>query len=297
MVAIKQTREEDSAQAVPACLMDLPDECLLEIAHFVGALGTRWLASMRAASRRLERVCGEPDLWRSVFRARAGAPLGTPVHRLRPSAWADEPWWVSARRVARPLDIRSGCVSLSVQSVWTGAFDPRDGIAVWAASHDTEGVVSCRHGPLAAVQRVVAHYATHRTQCHVWLAEPVDTDGGGSCGSDGRLSGGRVLWRPLRLMHAFNAAETITIPWNWWWALVSSTRPMAPDAPLRAHFIVIDLWWIDPSDRTGDVPRCVAAAHRDASPSYDGSRGAHPWYEADFALRHVVGCACGHRPT
>lgn len=291
--APSRTEEEETS----TCLMDLPDECLVEIARFVGAIGTRWLAAMRTASRRLERVCSEPDLWRNVFARQVGAPAGTPTHRLRPLAWAAEPWWVSARRVGRPLEIVSGCVSLSVQSVWTDAFDPHDGVAVWAAAYDGDGAVSCRHGPLAAVRRVIANYAAHRTQCHVWLATPVVADdpcgdaivvGGGIK----QLSGGRVLWRPLRLVHAFNAAETIVIPWDWWWALVPPAGSTPPDAPLRAHFIVIELWWIDPSDRTGDVPRCVAFAHKNSSPSCDGTRGAHPWYEADFALRHVVGCTC-----
>lgn len=304
MTETAQPRESTVGQTpsragTSTCLMDLPDECLVEIARFVGALGTRWLAAMRAASGRLERVCSEPDLWRDVFARQVGAPPCTPTHRLRPPAWAAEPWWVSARRVGRPLEIVSGCVSLSVQSVWTSAFDPRDGVAVWAASHDGDGAVSCRHGPLAAVRRVIANYATHRSQCHVWLATPVDTASDRPNDSAGRekLSGGRALWRPLRLVHAFNAAESIAIPWDWWWAVVSPTDPMPPDAPLRGHFIVIDLWWIDPSDRAGNVPRCVASAHRDASPSCDGARGTHPWYEADFALRHVVGCACPDRPA
>nr|UDO48085.1 hypothetical protein [Pandoravirus massiliensis] len=282
----------------PTCLMDLPDECLVEIARFVAATGVRGLAAMRAASRRLERVCSEPELWRDVFARQVGAPANTPAYRLRPPSWAEEPWWVSARRVGRPLDIVSGCVSLSVRSVWTNAFDPRSGVAVWATSHDAASAVACSHRPLAAVHQVIGNYATHRTQCHVWLATPIDSgddagaNRGASSGGGEKLSGGRVLWQPLRLVHAFNAAESIVIPWDWWWALVPCAAPMAPDAPLRAHFIVIDLWWIDPSDRTGDVPRCVASAHRETAPSRDGTRGAHPWYEADFALRHTAKCAC-----
>ncbi|AGO83647.2 hypothetical protein psal_cds_164 [Pandoravirus salinus] len=272
-------------------LLDLPDECLVEIARLVGIVGgVASLGALCATSARLARVGGDVCVWREIFAHQAGAPPGIRHDRLRPQAWADEPWSVSARRMARPLEILSGTVSLSVRSVWSDAFDPREGVAVWTMRHDTHAdggaqPVTCRDGPFAAVGRVIDDYAAHRTQCHVWLAVPVDDRDGHDAPR------ARTLWRPLRVVHAFNTAEPASIPWDWWWALVPPGAP-CDEATLTARFIVVDLWWIDPADRSSVVPPCVAAAHTQAAPSWDGSRGAHPWYTPEFALRHVVGCGC-----
>ncbi|AJF98410.1 hypothetical protein TW95_gp1676 [Pandoravirus inopinatum] len=271
-------------------LLDLPDECLVEIVRFVGISGgVAALDALRATSTRLARVGRDAHVWREIFAREAGAPPGTRQDRLRPPAWSNEPWSVSARRIARPLEILSGTVSLSVRSVWTDAFDPAEGVAVWTMRHDTRTsgdnqTVMCRDGPSAAVHRVIDDYAAHRTQCHVWLAAPVDSRDGHDAPR------ARTLWRPLRVVHAFNAAEPVSIPWDWWWALVPPDAP--PDSVPTARFIVVDLWWIDPADRSSTVPACVTAAHAQGSPSWDGSRGAHPWYTPEFALRHVVGCDC-----
>nr|UMO79029.1 hypothetical protein [Pandoravirus belohorizontensis] len=266
-------------------LLDLPDECLVEIARLVGIDGgVAALGALCATSRRLARVGGDACVWREVFARQAGAPSGTRWDRLRPPAWAKEPWYVSTRRIARPLEVLSGTVSLSVRSVWTDAFDPAEGVAVWTMRHtvraaDGDRPATCCDGPHVAVRRAIDDYAARHTQCHVWLAAPVD---------DRDPPRARTLWRPLRVVHAFNAGSPVPIPWDWWWALVPPGAPC--DTGLTARFIIVDLWWIDPADRSGAVPACVAATHTQAAPSWDGARGAHPWYTPEFALRHVVGC-------
>lgn len=266
-------------------LLDLPDECLVEIARLVGiGGGVAALGALRATSRRLARVGGDACVWREVFARQAGAPPGTRWDCLRPPAWAKEPWSVSTRRIARPLEVLSGTVSLSVRSVWTDAFDPAEGVAVWTMRHrvraaDDDRPATCRDGPHVAVRRAIDDYAARHTQCHVWLAAPVD---------DRDPPRARTLWRPLRVVHAFNTGSPVPIPWDWWWALVPPGAPS--DTGLTARFIIVDLWWIDPADRSGVVPACVAAAHAQGAPSWDGARGAHPWYTPEFALRHVVGC-------
>lgn len=267
-------------------LLDLPDECLVEIVRRVGIDGgVAALGALCATSRRLARVGGDACVWREVFAREAGAPPGTRWDRLRPPAWAKEPWSVSTRRIARPIEVLSGTVSLSVRSTWTDAFDPAEGVAVWTMRHqgraddDDDRPATCRDGPHVAVRRAIDDYATRHTQCHVWLAAPVDY-------RDPPRA--RTLWRPLRIVHAFNAGSPVPIPWDWWWALVPPGVPS--DTGLTARFIIVDLWWIDPADRSSVVPACVAATHTQAAPSRDGARGAHPWYTPEFALRHVVGC-------
>lgn len=258
----------------------LPDETVVNIVAFVAAQCPRDLVSLRCTCRRLARIARDDIVWQTVFAYKAGAPMDTPAHLLRPKAWRGEPWHVSVRRMSRPFAVTDVHVYRNDSTQTIGSS--------WTAPGKRNRLISSPlPTPSALAWTAMSSAMAAPTRTHVWLAtltpEP-DTNGP----PQWRRRRRRRLFKPLCVIHARTRdglAVKPHMPW-WWWHAVVQSSPSVSDSDKCATIVLVVATASSPHDL--DIPACVARSL--SGPVPDGAcHHVCPWYTT---MKHVEGCAC-----